>query len=102
MNEIRIQESQEDIIRTLIDVQEAHGIELKKQSEILDALQMAFMTNLRFELHDAMYNCILKGFATPDEYDLITSKMEVYNALKGNHGIQELYNNQFKQLPIKQ
>lgn len=98
--EIEIKESNDDIIRSLINIQEQQSKQLKELYELVDAIREDIVTNRRFELHDAMMDCIVKGYATKDEYDRISEKMKSYGNLHGNH-IQDLYEKKFQPLPIK-
>lgn len=99
-NEITITESNEDIIRSLIHMQEEQNKQLQTLYDLVDAIRDDIVTNRRFELHDSMMKCIKRGYATADEYDRISEKMKTYGALHGNH-IQSLYQNRFLTLPIK-
>lgn len=98
--EIEIKESNDDIIRSLIHMQEEQSRQLKNLCDVVDAIKDDIVTNRRFELYDAMMTCILRGSATPDEFDRISEKMKTYTALKGNH-IQDIYEKKFMNLPIK-
>lgn len=97
---IEIKESNDDIIRSLIHMQEEQSKQLKNLCDVVDAIREDIVTNRRFELHDAMMECIKRGYATTDEFDKISEKMKTYTALKGNH-IQSLYETKFLPLPIK-
>lgn len=101
MNEIAIREEKDDIIKSIITMQEQQAMALNQMASMVDAIRENIVTNMRFELHDAMMECIIRGSATPTEYERITEKMRNYEAMKGNHGIADLYNNKFKLLPIK-
>lgn len=100
-NGIEIIESNDDIIRTLINVQEEQGRQLQVLMGVIDAMRENIVTNMRFELHDSMMECIIRGYVTTEEYDRISEKMKNYLALKGNHGLTDLYEKKFIVLPIK-
>lgn len=100
-NTINIKETNDDIIRTLVNIQEEQGKQLQDLASVIDAMRENIVTNMRFELHDCMMESVLRGYVTPEEYDRISSKMVNYKSLGGNHGIDNLYNEKFKNLPIR-
>lgn len=101
MEGISINESKDEIIKSLVDMQEQQAMALTQLSTVIDAMRENIVTNMRFELHDAMMECITRGCVTPTEYDRIREKMHNYRNLNGNHGLCELYEERFKTLPIR-
>ena len=101
MEGISINESKDEIIKSLVDMQEQQAMTLTQLSTVIDAMRVNIVTNMRFELHDAMMQCIARGYATPTEYDRIREKMQNYKNLNGNHGLTELYEERFIPLQIK-
>lgn len=100
MNEIAIKEEKDDIIRSIINMQEQQAMALNQMASMVDAIRENIVTNMQFELEDAMMECIVRNSVTPTEYKRISQKMKNYTALDGNH-IQDLYNERFKLLPIR-
>lgn len=73
---------------------------LKKQTEVSFKLQKAIVCVLRKDINELCEQCILKGYVTYDELEMITQEFESYVMLDGNSFIHGLVDN-VKKLPMK-
>lgn len=73
-----------------------------KQTEMLEAICCTLKDEKKLELEKLIYNCLTKGYATPNENKAITTKYRNYKALGGNGEIQELYEKHYLLLPIRE
>lgn len=83
-----------------IEVLKIHE-ELKNQTKMLAAICETLKDERKIELEKLIYDCLLQGYATPEQNKLITSKYHNYRDLGGNGEIQELYEKHYLLLPIK-
>lgn len=72
-----------------------------EMGKMISALQEAEMKAYQVELKNLMYQCLNKGFITPQENEEIEIKYNSYiNLLGGNGFIKHLYEERFVELPI--
>ena len=96
-----------DKINSMIDCEYIEAIEIKKIynelvsiSIVLDSLRETMKDDKKLKLEKWMYECLNKGFATPEENKIITTNYQNYRALRGNGEIEELYTNHYINLPV--
>jgi riboflavin synthase len=73
---------------------------IKKNTSTLNALRDSEMINKRVELKKLIYDCLNKGYATPEENDKITQYYLAYIELGGNHEVQTLYEQHYLKLSV--
>lgn len=66
----------------------------------LAILKESEMINKKIELKKMIYNCLNKGYATPEENDKITMYYYSYTSLGGNHEVESLYKNHYLKLSV--
>lgn len=89
---VTIDERPDAMMKSIIDMQEKQAKMIEDLSVSVIGIRDTMMTNLRFELHDDMMNDIIQGYTTQDNYDRISTKYHDYRiSLKGNHGIEKLF-----------
>ena len=89
-------------------VQEEHEVKIDKISckcdntiELLQNLQESERNDKKILLKKAMYDCLAKGFITPEERDKIELEYYSYTELLGgNSDVQDLHDNHFKKLSV--
>lgn len=99
---MEIKETTENMMKSIIDVQENHREQINELKNTIDGIRATMMTFLRFELKNEMNRCILKGYRTPWETEEIEAKYHDYTEhLSGNHGITRIFEDDFMALPVK-
>lgn len=96
-----------DKVNSIIDCQYVEATEIKKIynelvsiSVVLDSLRETMKDDKKLKLEKWMYECLNKGFATPEENKIITTNYQNYRILRGNGEIEELYTNHYVNLPV--
>ena len=96
-----------DRINQLIKGQYVEAVEIKRVhseltniSLVIDSLRETMKDDKKIKLEKEIYECLNKGFATPEENKIITTNYQNYRLLKGNGEIEELYTNHYIKLPI--
>lgn len=99
--------NQNQIILEIKEKQENQSIKINDNSKLLEntidslnILKQSEMINKKIELKKLIYNCLSKGFATPEENDKITLYYQSYVNLGGNHEIESLYESHYLKLEI--
>ena len=73
---------------------------LNTLTDILDAIRETMKDDKKLKLEKMIYECLTKGYATPEENRIITTDYRNYTALHGNGDIQELYEKRYLNLHI--
>lgn len=96
-----------DVINEIKNEQSAQSEIISQNTEKLDnavsdlgLLKESEMINKKIVLKKMIYECLNKGYATPEENDKITMYYHVYTSLGGNHEVQSLYEKHYVNLPI--
>ena len=100
----------EKIVTTINEIQDIqndhaeHISDVKQKTEealrILDKLRESEKINKKVTLKKMMYDCLDKGFATPQENDHITMYYASYNELGGDPEVTSLYEEHYNRLKI--
>ena len=96
-----------DRINQLIKGQYVEAVEIKRVhseltdiSLVIDSLRETMKDDKKIKLEKQIYECLNKGFVTPEENKIITTNYQNYRLLKGNGEIEELYTKHYVKLPI--
>ena len=71
-----------------------------KYEEVIDKIRTAEILDKRAVLKREIYDCLNKGFATPEENDRITADFHLYTSLGGNHEVASLYTDHYLKLDV--
>lgn len=104
LDEVADAENFNEIVLNFINGMKAETIKQGKQiddiASSLNLLKESEMVNKKIELKRLIYDCLNKGFATPEENDKITLFYHSYTTLGGNGEVKDLYNNHYIKLPV--
>lgn len=101
MNEtIVINETTEDMIKSLIDVQVKQSDQIHALSQVVDAIRESIMNDKKVLLKRLMYNALERGYTIPQEDERINLEYTSYKGLNGNGYIKELYEDRYLKLPM--
>ena len=96
-----------DKVNTLIEAVHLEAMEIHKMdkklntlTDILDAIRETMKDDKKLKLEKMIYDCLTKGYATPEENRIITTDYRNYTALNGNGDIKELYEKRYLNLHI--
>jgi hypothetical protein len=73
--------------------------QIEKIKDEIQIIKNSLMIQRRIEIESAIYKCLNQGFVEPHIHKKVISLFTDYEALGGNHGLKELYN-QFLDLPV--
>jgi hypothetical protein len=102
----RLKVNTEKIDKTVKSVEDIDGkvetvnAKIEITNSTLEVLKQSAMNDKKLELKSLIYDCLNKGFATPEENDKITIKYNSYVALGGNHEVKALYENHYLNLQV--
>ena len=85
---------------TQIEIISNNTAKLESTISDLAILKESEMINKKIELKKMIYDCLNKGYATPEENDKITMYYYSYTSLGGNHEVKSLYKNHYLKLPV--
>jgi hypothetical protein len=96
-------------INALKDIQKNHEKSIQSLkgtcddiAKMVSELQSAEVHRYGVNLKKKIYNCLGKGYATPQEYEEIEVEYEIYHdILHGNGKIQRLHDNKFAKLHVR-
>ena len=94
INEIKKEQSMQ------IEIINNNTVKLENTISDLAVLKESEMINKKIELKKMIYDCLNKGYATPEENDKITMYYHSYASLGGNHEVESLYKNHYLKLPV--
>ena len=83
-----------------IEIINNNNVKLENTISDLAILKESEMINKKIELKKMIYECLNKGYATPEENDKITMYFHSYSSLGGNHEVESLYKNHYLKLPV--
>lgn len=96
-----------DVISDVNDNQQIMSEEIKSMKEdissidtTLDTIRETMMIDKKFKLKKMIYECLNKGFATPEQNDMISADFLNYTALHGNGEIKKLYEDHYVKLQV--
>ena len=94
INEIKKEQSMQ------IEIINNNTVKLESTISDLAVLKESEMINKKIELKKMIYDCLNKGYATPEENDKITMYYYSYTSLGGNHEVESLYKNHYLKLSV--
>lgn len=94
VNEIKKEQSMQ------IEIINNNTAKLENTISDLAILKESEMINKKIELKKMIYDCLNKGYATPEENDKITMYYYSYTSLGGNHEVESLYKNHYLKLSV--
>ena len=93
-------QASEHKIEEISNILTINGGKLDNSIDIIKAIKETEMMDKKIELKSMIYNCLNKGFATPEENDKITIYFDSYKRLGGNGEIEALYKDHYLKLGV--